>query len=211
MADVIAEIVTEAFTGTALTKSDETKLFTSIVSYYKKFALFFPTELEANNHIYGNRLKENHSVYRAKGSCFVIPSRLNPADVAKPVTATIAKKYVNQPQTIPAHILPVTETVNKVREVFASYRLSKRKFTVEGNDSPVFPSEFILQKFYECGRKAVYSTQHTAVQHVETGNNAYQCKWCGNWHQGRQPTGEFVPHDMRVHRWEQAWRRHNHV
>jgi hypothetical protein len=101
--------------------------------------------------------------------------------------------------------------MNKVREVFASYRLSKRKFTVEGNDSPVFPSKLILQQFYECGRKAVYATSVEAVQHVEIGNNAYHCKWCKSWHQGRQPTGAFVPHEMRVHRWEQSWRRHHHI
>jgi len=207
----IADLVEEAFATTQMSSSDAKELKAQLIAAYETEAQFFEDEASANQYIYGNRLREHHDVYRLGDTCFVIPAQIDIRRVIRPYTRKIAHEYSGQPDLIPEKIDAVKTTIAALKETLHKHHLSRRKYTQEGKEPPVYPPDGELRRFYECERKTQYSTQEIAESRVELGNSAYQCKWCQNWHQGRPPTGEYVPYDMRVHRWQQAWRRHHGV
>lgn len=214
MIHIITDIIDEAFVDSELTPDDQSKVRDILVSSYLEDIHFFDSETAANHYIYSNHMTDAQDVHRVDSVCFVLPGALNINKKAKPFIRSLQDRYKDNPERIGSEVRKATATIHSVRQAFLNYRISRRKYT-EGSHlldaEPVYPEDIVLQKFYECGRKVQYSTEEDTQVHLQIGNDPYQCHWCGNWHQGRKPSGEFIPFEMKKHRWQQSWRRHHGI
>jgi hypothetical protein len=214
MISIITDIIDEAFADSELTPNDQSKVRGILVSSYLEDIHFFDSETAANHYIYSNHMTDAQDVHRVGSVCFVLPGNLNINKQAKPFIRSLQDRYEDNPERIGTEVRKATATIHSVRQAFLNYRISRRKYT-EGSHlldaEPVYPEDIVLQKFYECGRKVQYATEEDTQVHLQSGNDPYQCHWCGNWHQGRKPSGEFIPFEMKKHRWQQSWRRHHGI
>jgi len=92
-----------------------------------------------------------------------------------------------------------------------STRSTRRATGYDSNKTIDLPDEKELQRFYECERKHPYESYEETVKDLNLNNHPYMCKHCGHWHQGKQPTGMTVPHNIMLGRWTTAYRRYNNI
>lgn len=70
-----------------------------------------------------------------------------------------------------------------------------------------YPPIEILQRFYECGRKIPYDSHADVVDALWDYNDAYRCRHCGKYHQGKTPSeSESIDDETRLKRFQRVWR-----
>lgn len=132
------------------------------------------------------------------------------------VTRTIITYFREQVEGVTGEqIKDIAEKTNTlyglVKQVLNNSTRSKRFSTHKVVQSFVLPSPVELERFYKCGRKHAYTTEVEAVEQVADGEHVYHCNYCNMFHKGHPMTGQKIPKEIMMKRWETAYRRLNKV
>lgn len=95
-------------------------------------------------------------------------------------------------------------------EIFHSSVCTTRSATGTYGRGPdeEFPEEYELKAFYECGRKAAYTSKVEAETNLELGNVSYPCQHCSHYHQGHPSTNDQLSEALKLSRYKTAWLRY---
>ena len=144
---------------------------------------------------------------------FLLPAQdLTPHSVTKSLIKRLKAENDYTGEETREMVTSLVETAQTLHELLAIQKRSTRRAVGHnGNNEIELPSMEVMKKFYECGRKARYSSVEEVQNDLGKDNHVYSCVHCGGLHQGRQPTGFAVPQDIREGRYTTAWRRYNHI
>lgn len=118
-------------------------------------------------------------------------------------------------EVLHAEILKVNQLLKAVLELLRNSTRTTRRAIGHNElaEEFEFPDNETLKVFYECGRKISYDSIETVLNELNDETNAYLCKHCGRYHQGRfsVPGATPVPEGVMQGRYKTAWRRYKKI
>lgn len=188
------------------------KFSIEVVDFYDKVIQCFSTDAQARSYIYNNKILQPHSIYKMDASLFItIPDQIKLAFNTR-TGKELASSLKSTPWLIPQEVSKVGAAVRLLREKLDKRFISSRKYSDElsSKPAPQYPSESVLQEFYECGRKTAYNSYNEALSKCEQNHVVYECSHEKHWHQGtpKSNTWENKPHEIQLNQWQTVWRRY---
>lgn len=191
------------------------KFCNEVVEFYGMVTQSFSSDAEARSYIYGNKITQAHSIYKIDNSLFIIiPDKVKLSFNTK-TGKELGHSLKSTPHLIPQEVSKVGAAVRLLRERLDERFISSRKHSNElaSKSTPQYPSERVLQNFYECERKTAYTSHDEAVANCEQNHVVYECSYKKHWHQGtpRSNTWRNKPHKIQLNQWQTVWRRYKGV
>lgn len=191
------------------------KFSIEVVEFYGKVVQCFSSESQARSHIYDNKVEQPHSIYKIDANLFItIPDQIKLAFNTR-TGKELANSLKSTPHLIPEEVSKVGKAVRIFRETIEEKFISSRKYSdkLGSKPAPEYPSEQVLQKFYECERKTAYTSRDEALVNCEQNHVVYGCSYEDHWHQGtpRSNTWQNKPHEIQLNQWQTVWRRYKGV
>lgn len=215
---MISETIIRSFFGEALSFAETSEkvhqeLLPRLVSYYTLHGHIVLALGEAVAYIYDNRLPEHHDIYNLPGNHYLILPVLKafPKDVLLEALHDAKKDNLDLRTGDGQNFLQeVTAAVKHVHAFLLKYHQSRRKFGAE-RPEPEFPCFEELQKFHECSRKPAHASKSEAEAHRNTGQVAYLCTHCSQWHKGHPSLMPELSRDDQERKYRRTWRRYHDI
>lgn len=201
----------QAGLSTAYTK----KFSIEVVELYDKVIQYFSSDTQARSYIYDNKIEQPHSIYKMDASLFITIPDQTKLTFNTRTGKELANSLRSTPWLIPQEVSKVGAAVRFLRENLGKRFISSRKYSDEltSKPAPQYPSEQVLQKFYECERKTAYISRDEALINCEQNHIVYKCSYKSHWHQGtpKSNTWREKPHEIQLNQWQTVWRRYKGV
>lgn len=189
------------------------KFSNEVAGLYREATCHFTSNQEACSYIYENKIKEAHSIYKiSENSFIVIPEKIKLL-LNTQTGKELAESLKLTPWLISEEVSKVGASVRLFKEKLDKRFLSSRKYSNEPKPAPNYPSEQVLQKFYECERKVAYLSHAEAFEKCETNHVVYECSYKNHWHQGTPKSDNWQdkPYNVQLAQWQTIWRRHKGI
>jgi hypothetical protein len=185
------------------------------VEFYNEIIQCFSSDAQARSYIYDNKIKQAHSIYKMDTSLFIIIPDQTKLRFNTQTGKELANSLKSTPWLIPQEVSKVGVAVRLLREKLDKRFISSRKYSdkLTSKPAPQYPSEQVLQKFYECERKTAYISRDEALINCEQNHIVYKCSYKSHWHQGtpKSNTWRDKPHEIQLNQWQTVWRRYKGV
>jgi rubrerythrin len=127
------------------------------------------------------------------------------------IIVEVKNKFELSNSEIGAVVEKIQQVRKSLKEIIDSSTRTSRMATGFTESNFAFPPVEVMQKFYECGRKAVYYSYEETQRLLMADNDVYKCKHCSFYHQGQTPTGDEIPQEIKEGRWRTGWRRYHNI
>lgn len=216
---LLSSIIDEALTLSSCSPRITNLMREVFIAHYATHTLYVSDNYpEIINVLYGMNDSKMYSIvslsFVDEYMFFLLPlEQVSPRNSIRKIIVEVKKKNNFSNLELGILIKQIHEMKTMLQELFDSSVRTSRK-AVGSNDivsEPVLPSMEDMKRFYECERKATYSSTENATLKLSGVNEVYTCLHCGNLHQGQKPTGMTVPKNVMEGRYRTAWRRYHGI